>query len=99
MIFNEKVLYKDISSIETDMADSNTSLQKFKFITLEGLLDVTIQNKNQRSSKEYSNIFVPTTTQDNTELCEPIIYVSKSSRVINPLTIVHIFFELYFAFR
>ena len=41
MIFNEKVLYKDRLSVEIDMADSDISSQKFEFIRLEGLPDVT----------------------------------------------------------
>ena len=41
VIFNEKVFYKDRSSVETDMADSDTSPQEYEFIRLEGLPDVT----------------------------------------------------------
>jgi hypothetical protein len=41
VIFNEKVFYKDRSSVETDMADSDTSPQESEFIRLEGLPDVT----------------------------------------------------------
>jgi len=52
VIFNEKVLYKDRSSVKTHMADSNTSPQKSEFIRLEGLPDVTEQNKTQESYKK-----------------------------------------------
>ena len=62
VIFNEKVLYKDTSSVETDMADSDTSPQKSEFIKLEGLPDVTEQNKTQESLQEDSSTSVPTTT-------------------------------------
>jgi len=40
VIFNEKVLYKDISSVETDMADSDANPQRSEFIRIEGLPDV-----------------------------------------------------------
>jgi hypothetical protein len=52
VIFNEKVLYKDRSSVETDMANSDTSPQRSEFIRLEELPDVTEQNKNQESLQE-----------------------------------------------
>jgi hypothetical protein len=84
VIFNEKVLYKDRSSVETDMADSDTSSQKSKFIRLEGLPDVTKQNKNQEPSQEDSGTSVPTTTQEDAESCEPTIYVHRSSRIVKP---------------
>jgi transposase InsO family protein len=63
MIFNEKVMYKDRSGVETDMADSDTSPQKSEFIRLEGLPDVIEQNKTQESLQEDSSTSVPTTTQ------------------------------------
>jgi hypothetical protein len=62
VIFNEKVLYKDRSSIELDMADSDTSPQKSEFIRLEGLPDVIEQNKNQEPLQEDSSTSVPITT-------------------------------------
>jgi hypothetical protein len=62
VIFNEKVLYKYRSSVETDMVDSDTSPQKSEFIRLEGLPDVTEQNKTQESLQEDSSTSVPTTT-------------------------------------
>ena len=62
MIFNEKVLYKDRSIVETDIADSDTSPQRSEFIRLEGLPNVTKQNKNQESLQEDSSTSVPTTT-------------------------------------
>ena len=45
MIFNEKVFYKDKSSVEIDMADSNTSPQKSEFIRLEGFLMLPSRTK------------------------------------------------------
>ncbi|KAG6774392.1 hypothetical protein POTOM_021745 [Populus tomentosa] len=73
VIFNEKVMYKDRSSGETEMVDSDTSSQRFEFIRLEGLPDVTKQNKNQESLQEDSSTSVPTTTQEDTEPIEPAI--------------------------
>jgi len=84
VIFNEKVLYKDRSSIESDMADSDTSPQKSEFIRLEGLPDVIEQNKNQEPLQEDSGTSVPTTTQEDAESCEPTVYVRKSSRTVTP---------------
>jgi len=84
VIFNEKVLYKDRSSVETDLADSDSSPQKFEFIRLEGLPNVTKQNKTQESLQEDSSIFVPTTTQEDAEPSEPIVYVRRSSRTVKP---------------
>jgi hypothetical protein len=43
------------------MADSDTSPQKSEFIRLEGLPDVTEQNKKQESLQEDSDTSVPTT--------------------------------------
>jgi hypothetical protein len=40
VIFNEKVLYKDKSSVKTDMADSDANPQRSEFIRIEGLPDV-----------------------------------------------------------
>ena len=84
MIFNEKVMYKDRSGVETDMADSDTSPQKSEFIRLEGLPDVTEQNKTRESLQEDSSTSVPTTTQEDAEPSEPIVYVRRSSRTVKP---------------
>jgi hypothetical protein len=84
VIFNEKVFYKDRSSVETDMVDSDTSPQKSEFIRLEGLPDVTEQNKTQESLQDDSSTSVPTTTQEDAEPSEPIVYVRKSSRTVKP---------------
>ena len=84
MIFNEKVLYKDKSNVETDMADSDANPQRFEFIRIEGLPDVIEQNKNQESLQEDSSISVPTTTQADAEPSEPTVYVRRSSRTIKP---------------
>jgi cell division protein FtsN len=84
VIFNEKVLYKDRSSVETDMVDSDTSPQKSEFIRLEGLPDVTEQNRNQESLQEDSSTYVPTTTQADAEPSEPTIYVRRSSKTVKP---------------
>jgi hypothetical protein len=46
MIFNEKCFYKDRSSVEIDIADSDISPQKSEFIRLEWLPDVRIKIKN-----------------------------------------------------
>jgi hypothetical protein len=84
VIFNEKVLYKDRSSVETDMADSDTSSQKSEFIRLEGLPDVTKQSKTQESLQEDSSTSVPTTTQEDAEPSEPIVYARRSSKTVKP---------------
>jgi len=84
VIFNEKVLYKDRSSVETDMANSDTSPQKSEFIRLEGLPDVTEQNKTQESLQEDSSTSVPPTTQEDAEPSEPIIYARRYSRTVKP---------------
>ncbi|KAG6771504.1 hypothetical protein POTOM_022872 [Populus tomentosa] len=82
VIFNEKVMYKDRSSEETEMADSDTSPQRSEFIRLEGLPDVTKQNNNQESLQEDSSTSVPTSTQEDAEQLEPA--VRRSSRTIKP---------------
>ncbi|KAG6764687.1 hypothetical protein POTOM_032168 [Populus tomentosa] len=82
VIFNEKVMYKDRSSEETEMADSDTSPQRSEFIRLEGLPDVTEPNNNQESLQEDSSTSVPTTTQEDAEPIEPA--VRRSSRTIKP---------------
>ncbi|KAG6761047.1 hypothetical protein POTOM_034237 [Populus tomentosa] len=82
VIFNEKVIYKDRSSEETEMADSDTSPQRSEFIRLEGLPDVTKPNNNQESLQEDSSTSVPTTTQEDVEPIEPA--VRRSSRTIKP---------------
>ncbi|KAG6742202.1 hypothetical protein POTOM_055492 [Populus tomentosa] len=82
VIFNEKVMYKDRSSEETEMADSDTSPQRSKFIRLERLPDVTKQNNNQESLQEEPSISVPTTTQKDAKPIEPA--VRRSSRTIKP---------------
>jgi hypothetical protein len=84
VIFNEKVLYKDKSSVETDMADSDTSPQRSEFIRLEELPDVTEKNKNQESLQEDSSTYVPTTTHEDAEPREPIIYLRRLSRTVKP---------------
>jgi hypothetical protein len=82
VIFNEKVLYKDRSSAETDKADSDTSPQGSEFIRLEGLPDVPEQNNNQESLQEDSSTYVPPATQEDAEQIEPA--VRRSSRTIKP---------------
>ncbi|KAG6763289.1 hypothetical protein POTOM_030703 [Populus tomentosa] len=82
VIFNEKVLYKDKSSVETDLVDSDTSPQRSEFIRVEELLDVTEQNNNQESLQEDSSTSIPTTTQEDAEPIEPT--VRRSSRTIKP---------------
>ena len=84
MIFSEKVLYKDKSSVEIDMVDSDTSPQRYEFIRLEGLPNVTKQNKNQESLQEDSSTSVPTTTQEDVEPSEPTVNVRRSSRTVKP---------------
>ncbi|KAG6784078.1 hypothetical protein POTOM_009762 [Populus tomentosa] len=73
VIFNEKVMYKDRSSGETEMADSDTSPPRSEFIRLEGLPDVTKENNNQESLQEDSNTSVPTSTQEDAEQLEPAV--------------------------
>ncbi|KAG6737243.1 hypothetical protein POTOM_058756 [Populus tomentosa] len=82
VIFNEKVMYKDRSSVETEMVDSDTSPQRSEFIRLEGLPDVTKQNNNQESLQGDSSTSMPTTTQEDAEPIEPA--VRRSSRTIKP---------------
>ncbi|KAG6752446.1 hypothetical protein POTOM_044674 [Populus tomentosa] len=82
VIFNEKVMYKDRSSGETEMADSDTSPPRSEFIRLEGLPDVTKENNNQESLQKDSSTSVPTSTQEDAEQLEPA--VRRSSRTIKP---------------
>jgi hypothetical protein len=99
VIFNEKVLYKDRSSVETDVADSDISPQKSEFIRLEGLPNVTEQNKNQEPLQENSSMSIPTTTQEDTKPCEPIVYNLQVFKDCKTPTTVHTSLELYVADR
>ena len=74
MIFNEQVMYKDMSIVVSDVTEIDQ--KKSEFINLNELTESIVQ-KGGEEDKENVNSHV--------ELSTPVVEVRKSSRNIRPL--------------
>ena len=73
MIFNEQVMYKDRSTVVSDVTEIDQ--KKFEFVSLDELTKNTIQ---KRGEKEKENV------NSQVDLSTPVAKVRRSSRNIRP---------------
>ena len=73
MIFNEQVMYKDRSTIVSDVIEIDQ--KKFEFVNLDELTESTVQKRGEEDKEN-----VDSQEDQNT----PVAEVRRSSRTIRP---------------
>ena len=73
MIFNEQVMYKDRSTVVSDVIDIDQ--KKFEFVNLDELTESTVQKRGEEDKENVNS---------QVDLRTPVAEVHRSSRNIRP---------------